>query len=228
MRRRVDERGFVLSGTALLLVLPAMILTSSLFSVAMMGGETVALQSISDKVFYTGKDIKRMIENIWQDNVLFDNENNANLDFAYMADNYNSVSGLIVDITPTWLFWIYVEETGENHRAGTTYGKTQRLRDNEWRYWFEDYFDGDYNDPTLVVTENAGQMYVRLESFSGGFHVDVYYDTTKMWDNITGEDNHEASERSSMVFGSLTQLKVDVQVTDTTSSAKEVFTENLG
>jgi Ca2+-binding RTX toxin-like protein len=227
MRRRADERGFVLSGTALLLVLPAMILTSSLITVAWMGGETASFQAISDKVFYTGNDISRLVENIWLDNVLFDNENNSNLDFVYMADNYASVSGLLVDITPTWMFWIYVEETGENHRAGTTYGKTQRLRDNEWRYWFEDYFDGDYNDPTLVITENAGQMYIRLESFSGGFHVDVYYGENKLWDNITGEDNHEASERSSWVFDSLTQLTVAVQVTDATSTARYAFTENF-
>ncbi|GAG85231.1 unnamed protein product, partial [marine sediment metagenome] len=65
MKLRRDQRGFVLSGIALLLVLPAILLVASCFTIIEMGGEATALQASADKVFYIGKDIERVVEDLW-------------------------------------------------------------------------------------------------------------------------------------------------------------------
>ncbi len=105
MRLAKDRRGLVLSGVVLLLVLPAMMLATSLFAIIEMGGETVALQASSDKVFYTGRDVERIIENLWRENMLHDNTDDT---LRKLADNYRAATGLLVDMTPTWI------QLGEN------------------------------------------------------------------------------------------------------------------
>lgn len=58
---RNDDRGLVLSGLALLLILPAVLLASTYFTVVFKGGETTSIQATSDKVFYAGTDIENLI-----------------------------------------------------------------------------------------------------------------------------------------------------------------------
>mgnify|MGYP000374030641 CR=1 FL=1 len=97
MRMRQDQRGFVLSGTALLLVLPAMLLVASCFAIIEMGGEAAALQASADKVFYTGNDIERVVKDLWGESLLIDN---ADITLSKLADNYRAATGLLVDIGP--------------------------------------------------------------------------------------------------------------------------------
>ncbi len=97
MRMRQDQRGFVLSGTALLLVLPAMLLVASCFAIIEMGGEAAALQASADKVFYTGNDIERVVKDLWGENLLIEN---ADITLSKLADNYRAATGLLVDIGP--------------------------------------------------------------------------------------------------------------------------------
>ena len=88
-----DQRGFVLSGLALLLVLPAMLVVASCFRVVETGGEAAALQVTADKVIYIGKDIERIIKYMSSDNLSIDNTT-----LQKLADNYQMATGLLVTI----------------------------------------------------------------------------------------------------------------------------------
>ncbi|NVM56554.1 MAG: hypothetical protein HWN51_00320 [Desulfobacterales bacterium] len=88
-----DQRGFVLSGIALLLVLPAMLLAASFLAIAGAGGEAVSLQSLSDKVVYTGHDIERLINYMENNGLPIDNTT-----LSALAENYIAATGLLVDI----------------------------------------------------------------------------------------------------------------------------------
>jgi len=98
MKLKKDQRGFVLSGIALLLVLPAMLLAASCFRIAETSGEAVSLQAAADKVFYAGKDIGRLIESLWGEGLLYDN---TEITLDKLAENYRVATGLLVDLTPT-------------------------------------------------------------------------------------------------------------------------------
>lgn len=88
-----DQRGFVLSGIALLLVLPAVLLAASYLGIIYIGGETTSLEALSDKVSYTGHDIERMIHYMEDNQIPIDNTRlNA------LAENYRAATGLLVEI----------------------------------------------------------------------------------------------------------------------------------
>jgi len=60
-----DQRGFILSGLALLLILPVMLLSTSYLAVISTGGEAVSLQSAADKVHSAGLDVEDTIKWMW-------------------------------------------------------------------------------------------------------------------------------------------------------------------
>ena len=62
---RRDQRGFILSGLALLLILPVMLLSASYLAIVSMGGETTSLQSLADKVHNAGLDIGATVKWMW-------------------------------------------------------------------------------------------------------------------------------------------------------------------
>lgn len=72
-----SQRGLILSGVALLLILPALLITSTYLMMIQEGGEATSIQSTSDKVFYTGLDIENTIH---QMNLYDMNVNNSTLD----------------------------------------------------------------------------------------------------------------------------------------------------
>ena len=93
MKLRDEQRGFVLSGIALLLVLPAMLLAASCLRVVEAGGEATSLQALSDKVNHVGQDIERMIMYMKNNKLPIDNSTlNA------LAENYRASTGLLVNI----------------------------------------------------------------------------------------------------------------------------------
>lgn len=88
-----DQRGFVLSGVALLLILPAMLLASSFLLVVKEGGETVSLQITADKVSSTGRHVEKTVERM----ELYDMWiNNSSL--AVVAQKYETSTGLSVNL----------------------------------------------------------------------------------------------------------------------------------
>ncbi|MFN4132837.1 MAG: hypothetical protein ACK4GQ_00475 [Candidatus Hadarchaeales archaeon] len=223
-----DKRGFVLSGIALLLVLPAMMLTASFLAIVGMGGETASLQGVADKVFYTGKDIERVLADVWRENLLFDNENNANRYFSYLADNYRTATGLLVEITPKWKLWTYAKYTNENILAGSAKTKIARTSQENWYYYFEIGRLPDWNEPILLVTKLSDNLRITLNRYH--FPVSdnwshIYYDDIKLWDTVRHNDPRVGSEN---IVSGTTQLTVSIDVRDPRGAARYTSTVDLG
>jgi hypothetical protein len=88
-----ERRGLLLSGLALLLVLPAMLLVAAYFRMVELGSETTANQIAMDKVNYAARDIERLIKYMMTSGQPFDN-----ITLGELADNYRAATGLLVDI----------------------------------------------------------------------------------------------------------------------------------
>ena len=88
-----EQRGLLLSGFALLLVLPAMLLVASYFKMVEMGGEATAAQIAMDKVNYTARDIERIVKYMVRTGQPFDN-----ITLQELADNYRVATGLLVQV----------------------------------------------------------------------------------------------------------------------------------
>jgi len=88
-----EQRGLLLSGLALLLVLPAMLLVASYFRIIETGGETVSLEIAADKINYVGRDIERVIKYL-----LMAGQSVDNMTLETLAENYRVNTGLLVSI----------------------------------------------------------------------------------------------------------------------------------
>ena len=86
-----DENGFVLSGLALLLLLPALLISSTYLVAVEQGGEAVTAQNIGDKVLYTGVRVENTIGRMNYHNMVI---SQPTLDTR--ARNYQDYTGLIV------------------------------------------------------------------------------------------------------------------------------------
>ncbi len=232
MKLRQEQRGFVLSGIALLLMLPAMLLAASCFMIIETGGEAVSLQATADKVFYTGDDIERMIEDMWDENLLAGNEPNANAKFDELADNYRAATGLLVDLTPSWMLWIHVRNNGANHYTGTKYGKVEHVAPENWRYYFEvldeekgETPDWDYDEPILLVEKIDNKLRITIEDYTSPYHSDIYYSDQLLWDYVGGIEKNHVGE--TIEVDGVLQLEVSVYVRDPRGAARYSSTVEL-
>lgn len=226
MKLRDEQRGFVLSGIALLLVLPAMLLAASFLRVVETGEEAASLQALSDKVIYTGHDIERMIRYMANNKLPIDT---ATLDA--LAENYRATTGLLVDLTPVGIYplWIHVQDTGEDHWAGTIYCQIEEVVPlREWRYKFEDLNESewggvepDYNEPVLFVERLDGRLRITVEMHEGAYIVDVHYSTQTLWTNV-GAHVGESVEVDEL-FLRLNNIITDIR--DPRGAAR--YTENI-
>ena len=231
MRMHQDRRGFVLSGTALLLVLPAMLLVASCFAIIEMGGETTALQVSADKVFYTGNDIERVVKDLWNEGLLIEN---ADITLSKLADNYIAATGLLVNITPSWMLWIHVINTGEDHRAGTQYCNIiENAPGENWSYYFEDenetFWGGgepDYDEPVLFVEKLGGNLRITIEEYDGIYHSDVYYSDQLLWNWVGGLEHAHVGENTEVQ--GVAQLRVFINVRDPRDAVQYSSTVDLG
>lgn len=95
MRLTRDQRGFVMSGLALLLILPAMLLSVSCLAMVARGGETVSTQTIADKVHAAGLGLEDTIKWMWlQSGVPVDNGT-----LWRLADEWENTTGLLVEVS---------------------------------------------------------------------------------------------------------------------------------
>ena len=231
MRMRQEQRGFVLSGIALLLVLPAMLLVASCFAIIEMGGEAAALQASADKVFYTGNDIERVVKDLWGESLLIDN---ADITLSKLADNYRAATGLLVDITPSWMLWIHVINTGENHLAGTQYCNIiENAPGENWSYYFEDeneaFWGGgepDHDEPVLFVEKIGENLRITIEDYDGIYHSDVYYSDQLLWDWVGGLEQAHVGENTEVE--GVAQLRVFIDVRDPRGAVQYSSTVDLG
>ncbi len=231
MRMRKDQRGFVLSGIALLLVLPAMLLVASCFTIIEMGGEATTLQASADKVFYTGNDIERVVKDLWNESLLIDN---ADITLSELADNYRAATGLLVDIKPSWMLWIRVINIGENHLAGTQYCNiVENAPGENWFYYFEESNEAswgigepDYDEPVLFVEKIGENLRITIEEYDGIYYPDVYYSDQLLWDRVGAPENTHVGENTEVK--GVTQLKVFINVRDPRGALQYSSTVDLG
>ncbi len=211
-----------MSGIALLLVLPAMLLAASCLRIIETGGETTSLQALSDKVSYTGHDIERMIKYM-SNNRLPINDNTL----KQLAENYRAATGLLVDIgpTPVYPLWIHVIETGVDHYAGTKYCRVTDNSPGVWRYGFEDLdeelgetVDWDYDDPRLLVEKLNGSIRITIEEYTGEYHSDIYYSDQLLWANVGGGEKNHVGEN--IEVEDVIQLEVPIYVRDPRDAAR--------
>ncbi len=113
-----------MSGLALLLILPAMLLSASCLALIKIGGEAPSLQTVADKVYNAGLDVKDTIEWMWlQSGVPVDNgtllrfeaeyENNTGLlvHIFNVNDNYAKICIIVQDPTGSARFEDVLELT---------------------------------------------------------------------------------------------------------------------
>jgi hypothetical protein len=91
---RLEQRGLLLSGLALLLVLPAMLLVASYFRMVKMSSDATAAQIQMDKINYAVGDIERIIKYMVKTGQPFDNTT-----LGQLADNYRVSTGLLIDVS---------------------------------------------------------------------------------------------------------------------------------
>lgn len=89
-----DEKGFVFTGFALLVILPSLMIAASYLTMTMIGGEASAIGTISSSVRYTGEAVERTIERTARKGISIDDGALQNLE-----DNFETFTGLIVDLT---------------------------------------------------------------------------------------------------------------------------------
>ncbi|GEM_PF-2382698 len=89
-----DEKGFVFTGFALLVILPSLLIAASYLTMTVMGGESSAIGTISSSVRYTGEAVERTIERNAKKGISIDAEKLRNLE-----DNFETYTGLTVDLT---------------------------------------------------------------------------------------------------------------------------------
>ncbi|KXA88971.1 hypothetical protein AKJ62_04075 [candidate division MSBL1 archaeon SCGC-AAA259D14] len=108
-----DEKGFVMSGIALLLVLPAMLIAGIYLSTVSIGGEGASIATLSSSIRYTGEDAEETIrEMAWEglsiDSVVLEN----------LENYYRAYTGLHVEFDNEYLeennlVEIRIEDPGE-------------------------------------------------------------------------------------------------------------------
>jgi hypothetical protein len=199
MRLRKEQSGFVLSGTALLLVLPAMLLVASLLNMVEIGGETTSLQAVADKVVYTGYDLERVIKYMDKKGLPINSES-----LGYLADNYRASTGLLVDLPGVVVYpmRIHIIDTGVDHYAGTKYCRITEIAPGVWEYGFEDKdevidppVDWDYNEPRLLVERIGENIKITVLAYEGGYHAEVYYENTRIFAWVGGPQNWPPAQR---------------------------------
>lgn len=95
MSMKKNQQGLVLSGIALLLIMPAILLSASYLTIIQTGGETAVIQSTAEKVHNTGLNIENTIKWMWyREGVPVDN-----VTMNRFEKKYENRTGLEIEIT---------------------------------------------------------------------------------------------------------------------------------
>lgn len=215
---RKDQRGLVLSGVTLLLVLPALLISASFLTVLKTGGEGSSIQSISDKVSYVGRDVERMVKHLSDMGITLDEETVRNL-----SENYEKVTGVSVEIgTGVYDIWENVhEDPGDDsypHYAWSGYCEIKTIDEGKWWYSFEDLDprynrepDNDRNEPRLIVEQlDNGDVRVTVDMYDGGYYCDVWFGDELLWENVNNPDGNHIGE-SKVVSSPPRLISIDVK-----------------
>lgn len=88
------ERGFVLTGMALLLMLPSFLLASCLLAVMERGEEGLSTKAVANRVWFTGRDAENLVRQMRLYRMQLDNTI-----LGGIARTYERYTGLLVSLT---------------------------------------------------------------------------------------------------------------------------------
>jgi len=90
----MKEKGFVLTGMALLLMLPALLLSSCLLAVMERGEEGIAVKATADRVSFTSRDVENLVRTMNLYHMQLDN-----VTLTGIGRTYERYTGLVVTLT---------------------------------------------------------------------------------------------------------------------------------
>ncbi len=195
----LGEKGMVLSGIALLLVLPALLLSATFLTTVEIGGETTAVQGMSDKISFKAYDIKKTLRYRQQHGERLDKEALNRLENSYAQ------SSVIGDISIDYShFDVWVDYDGPStftevhptEESETLYDNScivKNLKKNHWSYNFEASIgepDYDYNEPLLRLKrlKNGNWKVTVAPTFThSDVTADVYWGNKLIFDDVNEE-----------------------------------------
>lgn len=193
-----SQRGLVLSGTTLLLVLPALILSASFLMVVSGSEESTSVSSLSDKAIYTASDIKRTIRGLKESGRRVDSEV-----LNKVAKKYRDKTifdNIQLNFTPFDIRQVVYDGGGTyEHTSHSKFCEIKNLGPNRWYYNFEDLetwnqnIDKDFNEPLLefLRLDNGDWKVTVKPTYSGGYTVTIYWDNKGIFYNINHEPDWE-------------------------------------
>ncbi len=148
----LGEKGMVLSGIALLLVLPALLLSATFLTTVEIGGETTAIQGISDKIDFKAFDIKRTLRYRQVHGDRLDREAINKLEESY--EKSAILGNIEINYSAFDIRVEYYDDSGNKIKevhATDNACIIKNLKRNRWSYNFEASYgsDYDYNEPLL-------------------------------------------------------------------------------
>lgn len=224
------NRGVALSSLVLLLILPTLLLVASSIRIIEIGGETNSIQILTDKVYYTGKEISETIKLMQKNRIPIDD-----ISLQTLAEKYRAATGLIVCISFNQIYplWIHVQSNGVDHYAGSKYCLVEKISANKWRYSFEDFdasvgdpVDFDYNEPALLIEKINENLRITVLAYDSVYSSDVYYSKRLLWPEVGGISKAHVGETTEIeenYFGQF--ILVSIEIRDPNDSAR--YIENI-
>lgn len=192
----MGRKGMVLSGTALLLVLPALLLSATFLNIVETGGKVTAIQTLSDKAAYKAEDIKQNLRDLKASGERIDSTI-----LQKIAENYekNTIfDNIQINFQPFNIWVRYSHESyGEyNHYATENFCEISNLGQDRWYYNFEaqpNDINWDFNEPLLKLKRlGSGKWEVKVSpTFTHASATGtVYWENKVIFWNVNGIDDY--------------------------------------
>lgn len=195
---KIGQKGVVLSGLALLLVLPALLLSATFLTVVETGGEITATQSLSDQIAFKADDIKQTLRSRKEHGDRLDKKALQEIEESF--EESPILGDIEINYTP---FDIRVEYSGDYNyisypvvHATDDACRISNLKEGDWSYNFEAFItkpDYDFNEPLLRLErlENGNWKVTVAPTFT---HSNAYCDNVKWGDKTIFKDVNREGE----------------------------------
>ncbi len=194
---RDDQRGMIMSGIALLLVLPAMLISATFLTIVHTGGEATSIERLSDRAAYTAYNMKNSIRDLKESGERLDSEV---LDQIAEKYSQNTIFENIQLHVRPFDIWTEIHYLGDvyTHHATSKFCEVKNLGVNRWYYNFEDLrpedwegADKDFNEPLLRLEKLDNEDWrVTVEpTYSGGATATVHWGDKVIFWNVNSDDN---------------------------------------
>lgn len=191
----------VLSGTALLLVLPALLLSATFLATVETGGEIASTQGLSDKIAFKAHDIKQTLRHRKEHGGRLDNKA-----FQEIAETFEE-SSMLGDVNIKYKYfdirveynYVDIDDNPEDTWHATDNNcRVSNLKGGNWSYNFEVMASGDYdfNEPLLRLEslENGNWKITVAPTFThGDATADVFWGNKLIFEDVNDGDYYERS-----------------------------------